>query len=173
MNTISMELVIGWSELNSARSLAAFSFAASGVSLAAAGALVLAVLVSGTVGLAGGATLVSSGLTAGANQAKTPRQPAANILRAAEKFGLFTKQCLTAQARGEKRNLRLAGLAGLLAGSESPHAGSHRLVGFMNRPAVAGLPELRERRRLRLAAVAAVGGYHLSCAGKYSAIKSS
>src|SRR6266568_2179808 len=106
---MSRVLVIGCSALNIARSLAAFSFACSGVSFAASASFFFAVLVSVTAGLTGAATgLVSSALTTGASHEAKLRQMTAKVTRAAERFGLFTKQCLAAPSRGEKRNLGLA-----------------------------------------------------------------
>src|SRR6266700_6859718 len=108
MSTMSSVLVIGWSALNIARSLAAFSFACSGVSFAASASFFFAVLVSVTAGLTGAASaLVSSALLAGTNHEQMLRQQAAKVSRAAESFGLFTKQCLAAPLRGEKRNFCL------------------------------------------------------------------
>src|SRR6266516_3121319 len=105
---MSRVLVIGWSALNIARSLAAFSFACSGVSFAASVSFCFAVFVSATAGLTGAASaLVSSALIAGANHEEMLTQEAAKVSRMTESFGLFTKQCLTAPLRGEKRNFGL------------------------------------------------------------------
>src|SRR5258708_36279951 len=102
---MSRVLVIGCSVLNIARSLAAFSLASSGVSFAACASFFFAVLVSVTSGLTGAASgLVSSARTAGANHEEMLRQMIAKVSRVAESFGLFTKQCLTAPRRREKRN---------------------------------------------------------------------
>src|SRR5437867_712823 len=131
---MSRVLVIGWSALNIARSLAAFSFACSGVSFVTSASFFFAVLVSVTAGLTGAASaLVSSALIAGASHEVMVRQEGAHVRRVAESFGHFTKQCLTAPLRSEKRNFGL--------GQSS-----------RGRPA---------------------SGYHRSCPGKYSAIKSS
>src|SRR6185436_2283115 len=98
-----MVLVMGWSALNSARSLAAFSFAVSGFSFAASTSLFFAVLISVTAGLTGAASgLVSSVRTARENHEEMLRQTIAKLTRVAESFGLFTKQCLTAPMGGEK-----------------------------------------------------------------------
>src|SRR5438552_14862847 len=106
---MSRVLVTGSSALNIARSLAAFSFACSGVSFAASASFFFAVLVSVAAGLTGAAAgLVSSAQTTGASHAVKLRQMTANVNRAAESFGLFTRQCLAAPSRGEKRNLGLA-----------------------------------------------------------------
>src|SRR2546426_12724842 len=102
---MSRVLVIGCSALNIARSLAAFSFAFSGVSFAASASFFFAVSVSVTDGLTGAASaLVSSALRAGASHEEMLRQMTAKANREAEKFGLFTKQCLAAPLRGGKRN---------------------------------------------------------------------
>src|SRR6266568_1822032 len=98
---MSRVLVIGCSALNIARSLAAFSFACSGVSVAASASFFFAVLVSVAAGLTGAASaLVSSALTAGANHEELLRQQTAKVSRAAESFGLFTKLCLAAPLKG-------------------------------------------------------------------------
>src|ERR1044071_9273884 len=103
---MSMELVIGSSALNIARSLAAFSFAFSGESCAGSASFFFAALVAVTDGLAGAASgLVSSALTAGASHDEMLRQMIAKVNRAADSFGLFTQQSLAAPLRGGKRNL--------------------------------------------------------------------
>src|SRR5580765_4957663 len=105
---MSSVLVIGASVLKSAMSLAAFSFACSGVSCSASVAFFFAVFVCVTAGLTvAGSTLVSSALKAGANHEQWPKQMIVKVSRAAERVGLFTKQCLAAAARGEKLNLGL------------------------------------------------------------------
>src|SRR5687768_8937358 len=107
---MSRVLVIGCSALNIARSLAAFSFACSGVSFsfsfAGSASFFFAVLVCVADGLTGAASaLVSSALTAGASHEERLRQRTAKVNRTADSVGLFTKQCLAARSRAGKRNL--------------------------------------------------------------------
>src|SRR5438445_12730469 len=105
---MSRVLVIACSALNIARSLAAFSFAFPGVSFAGSASFFFAVLVSVTYGLTGAASaLASSALTAGASHEEMLRQMTAKVNWAVKSFGLFTKQCLAAPLRGEKRNFGL------------------------------------------------------------------
>src|SRR6266700_1388248 len=136
---MSRVLVIGWSTLNIARSLAAFSFDSSGVSFAAPASFFFAVLVSVTVGLTGAASaLVSSTLLAGANHEEMLRQQAAKVSRAAESFCLFTKECLAAPLRGEKRNFCLPNLhvAARFPATTVVASGNTRRPNFRRRGAV-------------------------------------